>query len=432
MLIKNKQSLNVEKDDVQASIPASSFDNNDEPVQINVNEIKSDPNSLSSTYDFTIQQGTRTISQFDEGITLTFNVNAARAKNPNNLKVFYFNEETEKWENVGGTYQNGKVTVVTYHFSMFTVFEAADENAESDEIVDVNDDLDEEEENSIDLEEVMKSFPEEKGFAVSEDGKTITLETALEQIELTTEQVKMLLDNNQTLILVKEDVQVSIPASSFDNYDESVEIGVNELERVPNSYSNTYDFTITQGIQTISQFEDGITLTFNVDAKNAKNPDHLKVFYLNEETGKRENIGGTYDNGEVTVVTNHFSTFAVFEAAGENGESDEIVVVDDEEKNSGTILKSQDPVKLTSSHLVAEDDAGKESDEGTTEVDNDQSDAAANEDKLNEKEGQKESKGSNKLPKTATNYFTMLLVGLLLISTGLVYYFISRRKAYSN
>lgn len=52
-----------------------------------------------------------------------------------------------------------------------------------------------------------------------------------------------------------------------------------------------------------------------------------------DETGQWINIGGTYKNREGTVVTFHFSTFTVFEAAVENGESDEIVPKNDEERD---------------------------------------------------------------------------------------------------
>ncbi|WP_062051922.1 LPXTG cell wall anchor domain-containing protein [Bacillus sp. JCM 19034] len=149
--MKIKQTLTLEKDGIGTSIPASSFDRYDEPVTIDVIEQPRESNSLSGTYDFTIKQGTRTISQFEEGVTLTFNVNAERSKNPNNLKVFYFNEETNKWENVGGTYSDGKVTVVTYHFSRFTVFEAADDSEDLDEIVRIDDEVDTDE---VDTDEV--------------------------------------------------------------------------------------------------------------------------------------------------------------------------------------------------------------------------------------------------------------------------------------
>ncbi|VEF49616.1 internalin [Bacillus freudenreichii] len=190
----------------------------------------------------------------------------------------------------------------------------------------------------IDMEEVIKSFPEESGFVVSEDGKSISLDlskqTTAESFELTPQQTQLLIQNKQTLNLQKDDVQATIPASSFDKYgDEPVTIDINEIKSDANSLSSTYDFTIKQGTRTISQFDEGITLTFNVNASRAKNPNNLKVFYLNEETGKWEKVGGTYSNGKVTVVTYHFSTFTVFEAADNNEDSNEIVdIVGEEQK----------------------------------------------------------------------------------------------------
>src|SRR5690606_22453975 len=127
-----------------------------------------------------------------------------------------------------------------------------------------------------------KQFPEDHGFIVSDDGKTIELDLGQqseESFELTPDQTRTLIENNQTINLKKDEVQASIPASSFDNYDEPVTIDINEVPSDPNSLSNTYDFTIKQGTRTISQFEDGIALTFNVNASRAKNPNNLKVFY---------------------------------------------------------------------------------------------------------------------------------------------------------
>src|SRR5690625_4965048 len=106
----------------------------------NLNKLDTkEKNAFSNTYDLTIKKGTKTISQFKDGITLTFNVNPDRAKNPNNLKVFYFDEETGKWKNIGGTYSNGTVTVVTTHFSKFAVFEAEDDKEGNNNIVDIDD-----------------------------------------------------------------------------------------------------------------------------------------------------------------------------------------------------------------------------------------------------------------------------------------------------
>ncbi|RFA33063.1 hypothetical protein CAI16_15965 [Virgibacillus dokdonensis] len=123
LIMNSGQPLTIKNDNIQLTIPSSVFDNANEAVTIELKEQEKAPNSVSSTYSFTIKQGKRFISQFKPGITLTFNVDSNHA-DTDKLKVFYLNEKTENWENIGGTYQDGKVTAVTKHFSTFTVFES--------------------------------------------------------------------------------------------------------------------------------------------------------------------------------------------------------------------------------------------------------------------------------------------------------------------
>jgi len=85
--------------------------------------------SVSDTFIFTILQNGKTIRTFGEPITLIFDVDLTNVSNRNNLKVFYFNEDTGDWEEIGGKYENGKVIVETDHFSKFTVFEVEEEAA---------------------------------------------------------------------------------------------------------------------------------------------------------------------------------------------------------------------------------------------------------------------------------------------------------------
>src|SRR5690606_2939410 len=105
---------------------------------------------------------------------------------------------------------------------------------------DWDDEWNDEEDIIIDREEVLKQFPEDHGFIVSDDGKTIELDLGQqseESFELTPDQTRTLIENNQTINLKKDEVQASIPASCFDNYDEPVTIDINEVPSDPNSLS---------------------------------------------------------------------------------------------------------------------------------------------------------------------------------------------------
>ncbi|MFN7249539.1 MAG: alpha-amylase family glycosyl hydrolase [Anaerobacillus sp.] len=113
------------KNNVSVSFPMANLLGN-EPVEFMIEQYQDYKGALSAVYDFTVKQGETIISNFEQPVKLTFKVDAFKVKNPNNVKVFYYNEETGKWENIGGTYKNGYITAETYHFSIFTVFEVED------------------------------------------------------------------------------------------------------------------------------------------------------------------------------------------------------------------------------------------------------------------------------------------------------------------
>ncbi|MGX6443809.1 leucine-rich repeat domain-containing protein [Neobacillus sp. K501] len=118
--------LAVKNEAVSLHIPISIFA--DETTSVTLKKLPTVTNAVSDVYDFTITQGNKVVSQFSQPITLTFNVNLDGVKDPSKLKVFYYNEKTGKWENIGGTFANGVVTAETSHFSTYTVFESNESN----------------------------------------------------------------------------------------------------------------------------------------------------------------------------------------------------------------------------------------------------------------------------------------------------------------
>lgn len=247
-------------------------------------------------------------------------------------------------------------------------------------------------------------FPEDKGFRVNEEKTQVTAYVKEDSYTLSADQVESLKKGNLSIVLEKEDVTTSIPSSVFKNYG-AVEITIEEVDKVANSYSNVYTFTITQGTETISEFEEPITLTFKVNTEGANNVDHLQVFYLNETTGKWENIGGKYnaEAGTVTATTDHFSTFAVFEA-------DEI--------DSNTIVgKVHKP-----STEVEETDDGTEATDESTKVTIDDSTPT----KINDNHASTGGDVGAVLPNTATNMYNSLFIGLALLLAGVSIFAIRR------
>lgn len=187
------------------------------------------------------------------------------------------------------------------------------------------------------------------------------------EIELTEDQVQLLISKNATLQINKSDVRLNIPSSVFTNGSEKVTISIEKLDDVENSLSSVYNFTIKQEDQLISKFENGVTLTFEVDKNMVQNTEHLNIYYLNEQNIEWEQIGGNYADGEISATTNHFSTFAVFE------DSSKIIDVSQSEQE------------------------------------------AAEENQI-------------KLPETATNIYNMLFISFVLVATGLVLLFVQKRR----
>ena len=135
-------------------------------------------------------------------------------------------------------------------------------------------------------------------------------------VVLSKEQIDALNDN-AFVVITNGDVFIEIPASVLKANGKEVEITVKEMKVEDSSALAVYDFTILAGDKEITKFDNPITLTFKVDSSKVKNPEHIKVYYYNEAKDKWELVGGEYnpETGEITVETNHFSIFGVFEVA---------------------------------------------------------------------------------------------------------------------
>lgn len=200
------------------------------------------------------------------------------------------------------------------------------------------------------------------------------------ELSLTSEQVQQLRETNAKVSVSKENVVVNIPFALFTNDEEivfTIEESTNsELVNINHALSSVYEFNLTQGGKKIEYFEGGIELSFTVDSSKVKNLENVKVFYWNEEEKVWELIGGTYEDGVVTVTVEHFSIFTVFEASAEELSDDVLIPSTEEEQQSSE----------------------------------------------EEKEG-------DSLPDTATNTFNYLIMGMLLFVSGFVFLIIQIRKA---
>ncbi|MEH7308609.1 cadherin domain-containing protein [Neobacillus drentensis] len=159
------------------------------------------------------------------------------------------------------------------------------------------------------------TVPDEDVELLDDNGTLVVeLKKDLSHLKFTTKQLETLINRHVRIKIVKEEVELSIPATNFEKGKDLI-ISLEKLEKNPKNlpFSNfaisaVYDFTILQGDNIIRQFDQGIELRFST----AKADQAAKVYYWNEEKKKWELVGGTYDNGQIKTSTHHFSTFAVF------------------------------------------------------------------------------------------------------------------------
>ncbi|MRG87602.1 YncE family protein [Salinibacillus xinjiangensis] len=135
VLKRTNSSISIEKDTTSVYLPSSIFDDNAQETRITLKKEDAVTGAISDVYDFTITQGKDILSQFSEPVLLSFKVDKSKVDNPDNVKVYYYNEEEQSWELIGGVYKDGVVTAETNHFSKYAVFEkeqtaSADEQAQ--------------------------------------------------------------------------------------------------------------------------------------------------------------------------------------------------------------------------------------------------------------------------------------------------------------
>ncbi|MFS0821462.1 leucine-rich repeat domain-containing protein [Bacillus sp. 1P02SD] len=235
------------------------------------------------------------------------------------------------------------------------------------------------------------------------------------KVELTKEQVKTLKDKGADLVVENQNVQLQIPLNNLPE-DKKIETVVQKMKSVEGAASHVYDFTIYADGQAVHTFVVPITLVFDVNEEQVTNPEDLKVFYFNEESEEWELIpGAVYQDGKVSVETGHFSIFAVFEVADSN---DKVV--------------SEAPVP--ENKLPETEATVKENNDAPQSVeDNKTSDEAKSEQVTNPSTPDKDSKSTeskeNKLPVTATNNYTLLLGGIILLALGAALVFTRRKFA---
>ncbi|WP_205600696.1 pullulanase [Gracilibacillus sp. YIM 98692] len=123
VVLMKEQSITLElkNHEVIVNIPPVNLPAGDGSVHIK--RMKDNESAKSAVYDFTVMSDGERIHTFTEEMTLSFKV-SNDLEHPEQAKVYYYNEATQIWELIGGTYKEDDiVTAATNHFSTFTVFE---------------------------------------------------------------------------------------------------------------------------------------------------------------------------------------------------------------------------------------------------------------------------------------------------------------------
>lgn len=96
-------------------------------VSINVNIAKDAPaaNAVGQALDFTITAGNKPVSQFNEPVTVSMNVDMTKVSDYRKVLAYYYNEATKVWEAVGGylNKKTGELTFEAMHFSKYVAME---------------------------------------------------------------------------------------------------------------------------------------------------------------------------------------------------------------------------------------------------------------------------------------------------------------------
>jgi hypothetical protein len=219
-------------------------------------------------------------------------------------------------------------------------------------------------------------------------------------VNLTEEQLDALVEKKAQIDIVRmNEVTMQFAAETFADA-EQLSITLERLD-FENPISAVYDFTIKDGETFIDTFSNDVKLIFPVNEDAVENPEKLGLYHLNEKD-EWVRYESSYHDGLVIGVTDHFSTFTVLE---ETEEPEEVNRTDEDDETEDPAADEED----------MDQDSDNESDE------NDETTPT----------GTPTDRGQNgeKLPSTATNLYNLIAVGISLLITGAVVFYLYRRRA---
>lgn len=213
------------------------------------------------------------------------------------------------------------------------------------------------------------------------------------QLKLTADQVKLLKENQEFFTIRNELIGMEIPVADLAETKEVlIKIGISKpIDEALSALSNIYDFSITQGNETISEFREPVGLFFRIDPNEASDP---SIYYVDRENEELTEIESMLEEDIVFGYVDHLSEYAVFNSSEVTEPSDGNDPGDGNEPGDGN----------------GSGDGNVPGDGNGSGNDN--------------KDG-----NGNKLPSTATTMYTMLAIGLAALLLGAVMYIYQRRQA---
>ncbi len=114
--------LNIESKKAKIKLTASELSTDETEKELS--KKSSNAKEVSKVFDFDLSVDNEKVSKFNKSIKITIKFDSKDVKDKNKLGVYYYNEDNEEWEYVGGKVKDAStITFETNHFSKYAVME---------------------------------------------------------------------------------------------------------------------------------------------------------------------------------------------------------------------------------------------------------------------------------------------------------------------
>ncbi|RKQ29266.1 hypothetical protein [Oceanobacillus halophilus] len=374
-------------------------------------------NSLTPLYLFDILDKTngKYLDQSSGPITITFQINPNDVENWDNIVLRYLDMD-EEWvnypsQNLTFNKQTGEVNAVVSYLGAFVLSEITEEPNDSSEK-----DTDTDDPSVVD--DVYTIWDPGVIDGLTDKNGNIHINNASGLILFS--DVLKVLDNDRYIMLRKDGVLLSIPINALK---EIANGQLTQLEMIdytngyPDALSKVFHFNLLLNLEEYEKdFPYPFEITFTVDPDQVKSWDDLVLRQIDANgkitDSKKQILHIDRETGKIVVEVYHFSTFGIFEIEGSgdpetkaSAESDKKTTTNDEKTDAKSDSESD-----------SKSDSKTKSKE--TEDKTDKSSTSKNISQFGEK-----------LPDTATNMFTFIGIGLILLLTGFLLWIWTRKSA---